>query len=516
MEKRLSLRRQVLLTLVAVLTVTVAAAQGILAWLDYRHGETLLVEKANLIAGIQADAVARPLFDFNTPVVESSVQALREMRDLAGARVTGTQNETVAEIGSLDQAGAVTVQRELTFTNNGRATKVGTLTLALSRASLDDVLAKQLIGSVITLIVLSAVITVVVTLVFRRISTPLAQITRVMSRMAEGDWTAELPARRSQDEIGQMATALAVFRDQARERQRLEDNARDDLVRQAARQQQVEALARDFQARVGTMLGKVAGAVEHLRTVAGGMSANAAATQRQAASVAAASGQATSSVELVITATSEMEAVIADVAGRVEQANVIAGDAATEAEQTNRRIEGLTQAAARIGEVVNLISNIASQTNLLALNATIEAARAGEAGKGFAVVAGEVKSLATQTTKATEDISAQIATIQAETRDAVAAIRSVTGTIGRINELSAGIGGAVQQQEAATRRIFTNVDQAAAGTRGVSASMTEVNQAAEETDRSAETVLRAVADLAADSATLRDDVEHFLGALQQA
>jgi methyl-accepting chemotaxis protein len=516
MEKRVSLRRQVLITLVLVLTVTVAAAQGVLAWLDYRHGEAQLLEKANLVAGIQADAIARPLFDFNTPVVESSVQALREMRDLAGARVSGTQNETVAEIGTPDQPGTVTVKRELSFDNNGRQTRVGTLTLSVSRAVLDQLLIKQLIGAVVTQIALSAVITVVVTVVFRRISTPLAQITRVMARMAEGDWGAEIPVRREQDEIGEMATALAVFRNHAQERQRLEDKAREDLVRQAARQQQVEALARDFQARIGALLGKVAAAVDHLRNVADGMSGNAASTQRQAASVAAASGQATASVELVMTAAGEMETVIADVASRVGQANTIAGSAVTEAEHTNRRIESLTEAAARIGEVVNLINDIAAQTNLLALNATIEAARAGEAGKGFAVVANEVKHLASQTAKATEEISAQITAIQAETRDAVAAIRSVTGTIGRINELSAGIGEAVGQQEAATRRIFTNVDQAAAGTRGVSASMTEVNRAAEETDRSAETVLRAVADLANDSASLRDDVERFLGALQQA
>jgi methyl-accepting chemotaxis protein len=514
MSKRVSLRQQVLFTLVAVLSVTVAAAQGLQAWVDYGRGEVLLTEKADLIAGVQANAVARPLFDFNTPVVESSVQALREMRDLAGARVTGTQNDTIAEIGSISTGDAVVVSRDLTFDNNGRLTKVGTLTLAVSRAALHQQLVSQLIGALITQVVLSAVIAMVVTIVFRRISTPIAEITQVMGRLAEGDLETPIPPRRHNDEIGEMTTALEVFRNHALERQRLESDAKQDLIRRAARQQQVDALAREFQAAIGTLLGKVSHAVEHLRVVADGMSGNAAATQRQAASVVASSGQATASVEMVMTATGEMEAVIGDVARRVEQANSIASGAVAEAEQTNQRIEGLTQAAARIGEVVSLINNIASQTNLLALNATIEAARAGEAGKGFAVVANEVKHLASQTAKATEEISTQISAIQDETREAVAAIRGVTGTIGRISELSLGIGGAVEQQESVTRRIFDNVDQAAIGTREVSASMVEVNRAAEETDRSAEAVLRAVAELAAESTTLKNDVEHFLGALQ--
>ncbi|MBX9635298.1 MAG: HAMP domain-containing protein, partial [Magnetospirillum sp.] len=230
-SKRVSLRQQVLVTLVLVLSVTVAAAQGLQAWVDYGHGEAQLTEKADLVAGVLANAVARPLFDFNTPVVESSVQALREMRDLAGARVTGTQNDTIAEIGSIAASDAVVVSRELSFDNNGRMTKVGMLTLAVSRAALHQQLTNQLIGALITQLVLSVVIAMVVTIVFRRISTPIAEITQVMGRLAEGDLNTAIPPRRHNDEIGEMTTALEIFRNHAQERQRLEADAKQDLLR---------------------------------------------------------------------------------------------------------------------------------------------------------------------------------------------------------------------------------------------------------------------------------------------
>ena len=262
--------------------------------------------------------------------------------------------------------------------------------------------------------------------------------------------------------------------------------------------------------KVQEVVGVVAAAATEMESTAGAMSQTAERTSQQATSVAAASEQTTANVQTVATAAEELSASIREISRQVSDAASVAGSAVEEAQRTNDTVQGLAVASQKIGKVVEMIRNIAGQTNLLALNATIEAARAGEAGKGFAVVASEVKALANQTAKATEEISQEIAAMQAATKDAVHAIEGIGGTIGKVNEIATAIASAVEEQGAATQEIARNVQQAAAGTQEVSATIADVTRAASETGGSAGQMLNAAGELSRQAALLKGEVEGFL------
>jgi len=269
-------------------------------------------------------------------------------------------------------------------------------------------------------------------------------------------------------------------------------------------------LANEFEANMVGVVESVRSAATELQASSESMAATAEETSRQSQSVAAAAEQATSNVQTLAAAAEEMAKSIEEIGRQVTQSATIAGRAVEEAERTNGSVAGLAEAAQKIGEVVELISDIASQTNLLALNATIEAARAGDAGKGFAVVASEVKSLANQTAKATEEIAAQIAGMQDATKGTVTAIKGISSTIGEISEIAAAIASAVEQQSAATQEISRNVQEAATGTQDVSANIASVNQAASETGRSAGDVLTAAQELSRQGDRPREEIDRFL------
>ena len=346
---------------------------------------------------------------------------------------------------------------------------------------------------------------------------PIVAMTRTMTRLAEGDTGAEVPSRERTDEIGEMAGAVQVFKDNAIEKIRLEQE-REEQQRKAEAEKKaaMNHLADTFEASVGRVVGQVSSASTEMQASSESMSATAEETTRQSAAVAAASEQASANVQTVASAAEELSSSIAEISRQVGQASEIAASAVREAEQTNTKIQGLAEAANKIGEVVALITDIADQTNLLALNATIEAARAGDAGKGFAVVASEVKNLANQTAKATDEIGTQISGIQTATREAVAAIEVITKTISRINEVNSGVASAVEEQGAATQEIARNVEQAAAGTQEVSSNISGVSQAANDTGAAAEQIRSAAGELSQQSETLRSEVEKFLANVRTA
>jgi methyl-accepting chemotaxis protein len=348
------------------------------------------------------------------------------------------------------------------------------------------------------------------------IAKPVIAMTMAMSRLAGGDKTIVVPALGRQDEIGKMADAVEVFKQNAIEMDRLAEEQRKEQERKEARQRAIEGYIKSFDESVTGLLGIVASAATEMRSTAESMSATAEETSRQSTAVAAASEQAATNVQTVASAAEELASSVAEISRRVAESTDIAGRAVSEAARTNAEVKGLAEAAQKIGNIVQLINDIASQTNLLALNATIEAARAGEAGKGFAVVASEVKSLANQTAKATEEIANQINAMQNATAGSVGAIEGIGGTIGKISEIATVIASAVEEQGAATQEIARNVQQAAAGTSEVTSNITGVTQAAGQTGAASAQVLATAGELAKQAEVLRAEVDGFLNNIRAA
>jgi methyl-accepting chemotaxis protein len=355
------------------------------------------------------------------------------------------------------------------------------------------------------------------TLVQVRISRPITAIADVMRRLSANDLGVEVPGAGRGDEIGQMANAVLVFKDKMIEAERLRSEQAETAQRTATqRKAEMHTLADAFQAAIGNIVATVSSASKELEATAITLTQTAETTQELSTTVAAASEEASGNVNSVASASEELASSVNEIARQVQASSKIAGEAVQQAQKTDARITELSQAAGRIGDVVKLISGVAEQTNLLALNATIEAARAGEAGKGFAVVAHEVKALAAQTAKATDEISTQIAGMQTATQDSVAAIKEIGGTIARISEIASAIAAAVEEQGAATQEISRNVQQAARGTAQVASNITDVSRGASATGSASSQVLSSARSLSSEGNRLKLEVDKFLNTVRAA
>ncbi len=354
--------------------------------------------------------------------------------------------------------------------------------------------------------------------VARRTSTAMRGLVAAMGELASGKFDMVLPGLQRGDEVGAIARAVEQFKENAADRARLEAEQKEAAARTSAetRKLEMKTLADSFEAAVGDIVGTVSSASRALEAAAQSLTRNAESTQQLSGAVAAASEQASANVQTVASATEEMTSSVSEISRQVHESSRIAGEAVKQAERTDARIGELSQAASRIGDVVKLITAIAEQTNLLALNATIEAARAGEAGKGFAVVASEVKQLAAQTAKATDEIGSQIAGMQAATEDSVAAIKEIGATITRISEIATTISAAVEEQGVTTQEIARNVHQAAQGTSQVAANIGEVNRGAGETGSASSHVLASAQSLSKESDHLKTEVDRFLATVRAA
>ena len=435
---------------------------------------------------------------------EDGIVALRRA-ELAAVADTG---RVLAENRLLSQSFAATVDRQIAaMRDEAKAAVAGTDgTIAAGR----NMLILFAVGSLVGAAALAWLV------VGRHIVARLSALSEAMRAIAAGDLNASIPAAGT-DEIGDMTRALMVFRDTANAAR--DANARAEAERGRAageRRRAMVEMAENFESSVRGVLDRVAQAAGEMQDMAERMTRSADLTAGEATTAAGSSQQAEGNVKAVAAATEELSASIQEIGTQVHASSQIARKAADEAERTDRTVEGLAQTAGRIGEVIGLIQSIAGQTNLLALNATIEAARAGEAGKGFAVVASEVKGLATQTAKATEDISAQIAAMQSVTQEAVDAIRSIAGTIREVNEIAATIAAAVEQQSAATREIARNVGEAADSTQHVRGNIDSVADAARESGESANRVLSASSTVQGQLRTLSGQVDALVGEMRAA
>ena len=385
--------------------------------------------------------------------------------------------------------------------------------IAAEEAALKSFDMAMLVGTVAVLVVAGLAIFVLTA----GISNPVRAMTGSMNALAEGNLETEIPAQDRRDEVGRMAGAVQVFKVNAQRVKAMEKEAESERQRTEAEKRAVmEKMAHAFEESVGAVVNAVTAAAAQVEGAAQSLSATADEAMAESGAVAAAAELASSNVQTVASAAQQLLSSIGEITQQVASSSTRAGEAVSEAERSNHEVRGLSDAAQKIGAVVSLINDIASQTNLLALNATIEAARAGEAGKGFAVVATEVKSLANQTAKATDEIAAQIGSMQAATKGAVTAITTIENMITELSEISSTIAAAVEEQNAATQEITRNIQQAATGTSEVSDKILAVNEASSNTGRASVQMLTAAQQLTQNAEKLSGEVREFLGRLRAA
>jgi methyl-accepting chemotaxis protein len=472
---------------------------------------------------VAASAVARLKF------VDNSLHAISSNNE----RITQGLKEVSALLEEYRQALTKLIENsksidELTIDMTESATAISQGSAAMKSGLLAD--QKRLeqesqttIGETETLILLLAAGGFVLGVVWafllgKGISRPIAAMCAAMRELAAGNFEIVLPGLGRKDELGEMASAVEEFKVQAvakAERDAATHEAQNKAS-SAARRAELIRFADDFEAAVGSIVSNVSASAVQLETAAGTLTRTAETTQNLSSQVAGASEEASSNMQSVATATEELSASVDEIGRRVKESSRIADAAVRQAGETDARIGKLSHAAQQIGDVVKLITAIAEQTNLLALNATIEAARAGDAGRGFAVVASEVKSLASQTAKATDEISNHISGMQGATEESVAAIKEIGGTIGQISDIASTIAAAVEQQSSATQEIARSVQNVAQGTEETAASVTQVNRGATETGSASEEVLHSARSLSAESTRLREELDRFMANIRAA
>jgi methyl-accepting chemotaxis protein len=360
--------------------------------------------------------------------------------------------------------------------------------------------------------------TVLALLMGNGMSRPMTTMCKAMRELASGNFDIVLPGLGRKDELGEMAGAVEEFKMQAIAKAERDSAAQDAQNRASSEARRAELIrfADDFEAAVGTIVSNVSASAVHLESAAGTLTRTAESTQSLSSQVVGVSEEASNNMQSVAAATEELSASVDEIGRQVRESNRIAEAAVLQAEQTDGRIGKLSRAAQQIGDVVQLITAIAEQTNLLALNATIEAARAGDAGRGFAVVASEVKSLASQTAKATDEISSHISGMQDATQESVAAIKEIGGTIAQISNIASTITSAVAQQSSATQEIARSVQTVAQGTHEATANTLQVNRGATETGAASEEVLNSAKTLSAESTRLREELDRFMANIRAA
>lgn len=391
----------------------------------------------------------------------------------------------------------------------------GIISLTYDLSDLHSALNKQRFVLIIGIVLSLMIVSLFVVFIARSITKPVVTMTESMEKLAAGNLDIKIPAQDQADEIGKMAKAVKIFQENAIEKIQLKEEQEKTKIRNEKEQKEMmEKMASSFHSSIGKVINAILIAAGDLQGSARKMNETADKTHQQSSSAAAASKQTSTNVLSVASATEELTASVGEISEQVTSSSAIARSAVKKAQNTNEMVGSLTAASQKIGDVVQLITDIAKQTNLLALNATIEATRAGEAGKGFAVVANEVKELAKQTTAATTEIAEHINGIQSATQGAVSAINDITEIINKIDEIATIIAAAVEEQSSVTGEIAESTNQAASGTQEVTQNITVVTQAANETGQAASEVLMNADELLKQADVLQDEVEKFLSQIR--
>ena len=505
------------------------------AWIDLARGQAALYRAINLKSQNVELAIIRTAKNDATQAINRSKQTLASLR-LGGLSLDA---QLATDAGKAVDAYAAAAAQAAAFVEDDAfnatmfmtdaemkfaAAQQKVSTLVAAAVELDGAMDEQMSALMSTrrlVTIVSAVAAIVFcigmsTLLGQLISRPIVTMTASMRQLADGDLTIAIPESDRKDEVGQMAQAMLVFKDnalKARELQAAAEKAHGENVRRHAA---MDRHTQDFGAAAAGVMASLAQSAAAIRETASEMSQAAQRTHERAASTADGSAAAATNLAAVAAAAEEMSASINEISQQVTRATQAAQAAVQRASATDAKVASMAALADRIGDVVKLITDIAGQTNLLALNATIEAARAGEAGKGFAVVAGEVKGLATQTAKATDEIAAQIAAIRAATAEAVTAVRDVATAIGEVEQVATAIAAAVEEQAASTREIAAGVQSVTVSAQDANQAMQEVSTIAEQTDRASTKVLAGAGDVGRDADTLRSEVTHFLEAMAHA
>jgi methyl-accepting chemotaxis protein len=510
---RMSLQGKLILPVAGLLAGLALAFCAFLIFQQYSNGRVKLERDAATVAQLQAAALAPAVWDVDTHRVEDVLHSLSVYPGFVAAEVGDPGGKRLARFEApAGGTASLTESADITHTEGGNTQVIGRLTLAISTADLDRAMLQQVLIGGFAFVLLIGVGVGGLWLAVSRVTAPLLRLAEAMRALAGGDRTVVIDVADRRDEVGIMAQAVEVFRAHALERERLESDGK----RLAAEQEKRDGdLAKHFEAKVKGVVEAVSAASMALHETVSSMATTADETSAQTKTVATASAEAGNNVQMVAAAVEELSASGAEIGRHVAASTRIADKAVAESGRTNETVAGLSSAAQKIGKVVDLISSIAGQTNLLALNATIEAARAGDAGKGFAIVASEVKILASQTAKATDDIAAEIAGMRKVTAAAAEAISRITATIAEISEIAGAMAAAIHQQDAATRQISANVQSTSARTSEVLATVGEVARAVADTGQAAHGVLGYSADLNRQSAILQHEVDAFLRAIKR-
>ncbi len=517
----LSLRTRVTALVVFLVTVISVGKSAFDLYAGAAERETALAYHLRMITEMQAEALASPLWDFNVEQVTAILSGLARETSFVRASVTGADGKLVAEYGAksgasgpgatgVDDRDAWPLEARSFHVEGNKREIVGTLAATYSRRALDEAWWHQAVQSIETTVAAALVTLVAVLLSLRLMTRPLNALTIAMGRLASGDTTAPIPAHGRDDEIGDMARAVDVFKQNM---VRADQLRTEQAAAHAERSRRQDAMERDTEAfgtSVSTVMTKLSGSSEDMRRAAEAMT-QASATVHMAATHTS-DGAVKSARDLATTAAAvdELTSGFAEISRQVEAAADVSRQAVRRAEASETTIRGLAETTARIGDVVHLIDTIASQTNLLALNATIEAARAGDAGRGFAVVAGEVKALAAQTARATAEIGGQIDAMRGVTDATVAAMTEIGGMIGHMFELAAGMATTVEAQSLTTREIATRIKAVSGATEQSTEAMGEVVEVAGKAGSASREVFSGIAGIGKEADVLRAEVEQFL------